>query len=189
MLISFNLNKSFIKFATDFGPLTIFFFYYYNNNKNLTVAIPPFIVATLIALAIVWFLEKRVPMVPLIGGILISFFGGLTIYFDNPVFLYIKPTVINILFGLALFLGKYFTNEPVLKKIMGKSITLSDIGWEILTKRWMYFFFGLAILNECVWRTQSEEFWVNFKVWGLLPVTFIFTAFQISLINKHKINE
>jgi len=183
------VNKTFIKFITDFGPLAIFFFYYYNNDKDLTVAIPPFIVATLIALTIVWFLENKIPMVPLISGILISFFGGLTIYFDNPVFLYIKPTVINILFGLALFLGKYFTNEPVLKKIMGKSITLSDIGWEILTKRWMYFFFGLAILNECVWRTQSEEFWVNFKVWGLLPVTFIFTAFQISLINKHKINE
>ena len=185
----FNLNKSFIKFATDFGPLAIFFFYYYNNDKNLTGAIPPFIVATLIALAIIWFLEKRVPMVPLIGGILISFFGGLTIYFDNPVFLYIKPTIINILFGLALFFAKYFTKEPVLKKIMGKSVSLTDIGWNLLNKRWMYFFFCLAILNEYVWRTQSEEFWVNFKVWGILPITFVFTAFQISLINKHKINE
>jgi len=189
MLISFNVNKSFIKFVTDFGPLAIFFFYYYNNNKDLTVAIPPFILATLVALAIVWLLEKRIPMVPLIGGILISFFGGLTIYFDNPVFLYIKPTVINILFGLALFCGKYFTKEPVLKKIMGKSISLTDIGWNLLNKRWMFFFFSLAILNEYVWRTQSEEFWVNFKVWGMLPITFIFTAFQISLINKHKINE
>ena len=189
MLISFNLNKSFIKFVTDFGPLAIFFFYYYNSDKNLTIAIPPFIIATLIALAIVWFLEKRIPLVPLISGILISFFGGLTIYFDNPVFLYIKPTIINILFGLALFFGKYFTNEPVLKKIMGKSIALTDIGWEILTKKWTYFFFSLAILNECIWRTQSEEFWVNFKVWGLLPITFVFTAFQISLINKHKIDE
>jgi intracellular septation protein len=185
----FCVNKSFIKFVTDFGPLAIFFFYYYDSNKNLTIAIPPFIVATLIALIVVWFLEKKVPMVPLIGGILITFFGGLTIYFDNPVFLFIKPTIINILFGLALFFGKYFTKEPVLKKIMGKSITLSDLGWDLLNKRWMYFFFALAILNECVWRTQSEEFWVNFKVWGLLPITFIFTVFQISLINKHKINE
>ena len=188
MLTSFNVNKSFIKFVTDFGPLTIFFFYYYNSNKDLTVAIPPFIIATLVALAIVWFLEKRIPMVPLIGGILISFFGGLTIYFNNPIFLYIKPTVINILFGLALFFGKYFTKEPILKKIMGKSIALTDMGWNLLNKRWMLFFFSLAILNECVWRTQSEEFWVNFKVWGMLPITFIFTAFQISLINKHKID-
>ena len=183
------MNKSFIKFVTDFGPLVIFFFYYYNNSKDLTIAIPPFIIATLLALAVVWFLEKRIPMVPLIGGILITFFGGLTIYYDNPIFLYIKPTVINILFGLALFFGKYFTKEPVLKKIMGKSIVLSNIGWELLNKRWMLFFFSLAFLNECVWRTQSEEFWVNFKVWGMLPITFIFTAFQISLINKYKINE
>ena len=189
MLISFSVNKSFIKFVTDFGPLVIFFFYYYNGNKDLTIAIPPFIIATLLALAIIWFLEKKIPLMPLISGILISFFGGLTIYFNNPVFLYIKPTIINILFGLALFFGKYFTREPVLKKIMGKSISLSDIGWDLLNKRWMYFFFSLAILNECVWRTQSEEFWVNFKVWGLLPITFLFTVFQISLINKHKINE
>ena len=183
------MNKSFVKFVTDFGPLMVFFFYYYNGDKNLKIAIPPFIIATLIALAIVWVLEKKIPMVPLISGILISFFGGLTIYFNNPVFLYIKPTIINILFGLALFFGKYFTKEPVLKKMMGKSIFLSDVGWNLLNKRWMYFFFSLAILNEFVWRTQSEEFWVNFKVWGLLPITFIFTVFQISLINKYKINE
>ena len=189
MLISFDVNKPFIKFVTDFGPLAIFFFYYYNSDKNLTIAIPPFIIATLIALAIVWFLEKRIPLVPLIGGILISFFGGLTIYFNNPVFLYIKPTIINILFGLALFFGKYFTNEPILKKIMGKSIVLTDMGWGLLNRRWMYFFFILAILNECIWRSQTEEFWVNFKVWGMLPITLAFTISQISLINKHKIDE
>ena len=183
------MNKSFLKFITDFGPLAIFFFFYYNNDKNLSVAIPPLIVATLIALAVVWFFEKKIPPMPLASGILITFFGGLTIYFNNPVFIYVKPTIINILFGLSLMLGKYFTKEPVLKKLMGKSISLTDNGWEILNKRWIYFFFGLAILNELVWRTQSEEVWVNFKVWGLLPITFIFTAFQIGLINKYKTNE
>ena len=166
-----------------------FFFFYYDSGKDLKIAIPPFIVATLVALVIVWFLEKKIPMVPLIGGVLITFFGGLTIYFDNPIFIYIKPTIINILFGLALLFGKFFTNEPVLKKIMGKSIALTDVGWELLNRRWMYFFFVLALLNECVWRTQSEEFWVNFKVWGLLPITFVFTGFQISLINKYKVDE
>ena len=130
----FSVYKSFIKFVTDFGPLAIFFFYYYDSNKNLNVALPPFIVATLIALSIVWFLEKKIPMVPLIGGILVTFFGGMTIYFNNPVFIYIKPTIINILFGLALFFGKYFTKEPILKKIMGKSIALHDIGWDLLNK-------------------------------------------------------
>ena len=183
------MNKSFLKFITDFGPLLVFFFYYYNGDKNLKIAIPPFIIATIIALAIVWMLEKKIPMVPLIGGILITFFGGLTIYFNNPVFIYIKPTIINILFGLALLFGKYFTNEPVLKKILGKSIVLKDEGWNILSRRWIFFFFTIALLNEIVWRTQSEEFWVNFKVWGLLPITFIFTAFQVSLITKYKVDE
>ncbi len=183
------MNKSLIKFITDFGPLLVFLSFYYNNDKNLKVAIPPFIVATLIALIVVWILEKKIPMVPLLGGILITLFGGLTIYFDNPVFIYVKPTIINILFALALLFGKFFTKEPILKKMLGKSIQLSDEGWKILNYRWMYFFFSLAILNEFIWRTQSEEFWVNFKVWGILPLTFIFTAFQISIIKKHKLNE
>ncbi len=183
------MNKSLIKFFTDFGPLAIFLYIYYDSGKDLKIAIPPFIVATLISLMIVWFFEKKIPAVPLLGGILITFFGGLTIYFNNPIFIYIKPTIINIMFGLGLLFGKYFTDEPILKKILGKSITLNDLGWEILNKRWMYFFFSLAILNEIVWRTQSEEFWVNFKVWGLLPITLIFTAFQISLINKYKADE
>jgi len=183
------VNKSFVKFVTDFGPLVVFFFFYYNSDKNLKIAIPPFIIATLISLFVVWIIEKKIPMVPLISGILITLFGGLTIYFDNAIFLYIKPTIINILFALALLLGKFFTDEPILKKIMGKSLSLTSEGWNLLNKRWIYFFFVVAILNECVWRTQSEEFWVNFKVWGLLPITFIFTAFQVPLINKYKINE
>ena len=183
------MNKSLLKFITDFGPLLIFFFFYYDSNKDLKVAIPPFIIATIISLVVVWFLEKKIPMVPLLGGVLITFFGGLTIYFDNPVFIYIKPTIINLLFGLALLFGKYFTDEPILKKMLGKSIALTNEGWSILNKRWMIFFFVVAILNELVWRTQSEEFWVNFKVWGLLPITFIFTAFQVSIITKHKIDE
>ena len=184
-----SVNRSFLKFVTDFGPLLIFLTFYYNGDKNLKVAIPPFIIATLIALAVVWFIEKKIPMVPLLGGIFITLFGGLTIYFDNPVFIYVKPTIINILFGLALLFGKYFTAEPLLKKMLGNSMKLNDEGWKILNNRWIYFFFGLALLNEMVWRTQSEEFWVNFKVWGILPLTLIFTAFQISLINKYKLNE
>ena len=189
LLILFKVNKSFVKFVTDFGPLLVFLFFYYNSEKNLKIAIPPFIVATLISLFVVWFIEKKIPMIPLIGGILITLFGGLTIYFDNPIFIYIKPTIINILFGLSLLFGKFFTKEPVLKKILGKSIMLTDLGWNILNKRWMIFFFVIALLNEFVWRTQSEEFWVNFKVWGLLPITFIFTAFQVPLITKHKIDD
>ena len=183
------MNKSLIKFITDFGPLLVFFLFYYKSGKDLKVAIPPFIVATIISLLIVWILEKKIPMVPLLSGILITFFGGLTIYFNNPIFIYIKPTIINILFGLALLLGKFFTDEPILKKILGKAMPLTDQGWKILNTRWMFFFFALAMINEVVWRTQTEEFWVNFKVWGMIPITFIFTAFQINLINKHKMDE
>ena len=183
------MNKSFVKFVTDFGPLVVFFFFYYNSDKNLKIAIPPFIFATLISLFVMWLIEKKIPMVPLISGVLITFFGGLTIYFDNAIFIYIKPTIINILFGLALLFGRLFSDEPILKKILGKSLSLKQEGWDLLNKRWVYFFFSIAILNECVWRTQSEEFWVNFKVWGLLPITFIFTAFQVPLISKYKIDE
>jgi len=181
------VNRSLLKFITDYGPLLIFFIIYYKGGKNLTLAIPPFIIVTLLALILAYFVEKKIAFIPLMGGILITFFGGLTIYFNNPIFLYMKPTIINLLFGFALIFGKFFSKEPLLKKFLGNSIKLENEGWEKLSIRWIFFFFFLAILNECVWRTQTEEFWVNFKVWGLLPFTFIFTAFQIKLINKYKI--
>ena len=183
------MNKSLIKFITDFGPLAVFFFVYYNSGKNLKIAIPPLIIATIISLIIFWVIEKKLPMVPLIGCFLISLFGGLTIYYNNPIFIYMKPTIINILFALSLLFGKFFSNEPILKKILGKSIPINDNGWKLLSDRWMYFFFFLAFLNEFIWRTQSEEFWVNFKVWGMLPITLVFTASQIGLLNKFKVDE
>ena len=183
------MNRPLIKFITDFGPLFIFFSFYYKNNKDLTIAIPPFIIATLAALIFMYFLEKKISIIPLISGILITFFGGLTIYFNNPVFLYMKPTIINLLFGFSLLSGKFFSKEPLLKKFLKESIKLKDEGWNRLNIRWISFFFFLAILNEFVWRTQSEEFWVNFKVWGLLPITFLFTVLQVPLINKYKLDE
>ena len=165
-----------IKFAADFGPLLIFFIIYFNNENDLKVAIPPFIVATLIALIAMYFLEKRIPMVPLVSGILITFFGGLTLYFDNKIFFYMKPTIINILFAAVLFFGRYFTQKPLLKIFFQNAFELEDEGWKKLNYRWIVFFIFVAILNEIVWRTQSEAFWVNFKVWGLLPISFLFVA-------------
>ena len=181
------MNKSLLKFITDFGPLLIFFIVYSKSGKNLSTAIPPLIVATIIAVLVSYIVEKKIPYIPLISGIIVSVFGGLTLYFNNPVFLYMKPTIINVFFGLALAFERFFVKERILKKMLGKSISLTDEGWQILTIRWMFFFFALALLNEYVWRTQTEEFWVNFKVWGLLPITFIFTAFQMFVINKYKI--
>ena len=100
-----------------------------------------------------------------------------------------KPTIINVLFAGVLFFGKFFTEKPLLKMFFQNAFNLENEGWKKLNQRWILFFLFVAILNEIVWRTQSEVFWVNFKVWGLLPITFIFTAFQIRLINKHKLNE
>ena len=181
------MGRPIIKFAADFGPLLIFFTIYFNSENDLKTAIPPFIVATLIALIVIYFLEKRIPMVPLVSGILITFFGGLTLYFDNKIFFYMKPTIINILFAAVLFFGRYFTQKPLLKKFFQNAFELEDEGWKKLNHRWIGFFLFIAILNEIVWRTQSEVFWVNFKVWGLLPISFLFAASQVPLINKYKI--
>jgi len=183
------MNKPIIKFAADFGPLLIFFIIYFKNENDLKIAIPPFIFATLIALVVVYFLEKRIPMVPLVSGVLITFFGGLTLYFDNKIFFYMKPTIINLLFAAILFFGRYFTQKPLLKKIFQNTINLEDEGWKKLNYRWISFFLFVAFLNEIVWRTQSEVFWVNFKVWGLLPISFLFAASQVPLINKYKLNQ
>jgi intracellular septation protein len=183
------MHRPIIKLLADFGPLLIFFVIYFNNENDLKIAIPPFIVATIIALVVVYFLEKRIPMVPLTGGILITLFGGLTLYFDNKIFFYMKPTIINLLFAGALFFGKFFTKKPLLKKFFQNAFDLEDEGWKKLNYRWISFFIFVAILNEIVWRTQSEVFWVNFKVWGLLPISFIFAASQFPLINKYKLNK
>ena len=183
------MNKPIIKLVADFGPLLIFFIIYFNNENDLKVAIPPFIIATLIALITIYFLEKRIPMVPLISGVLITFFGGLTLYFDNKIFFYMKPTIINLLFAAVLFFGKYFTEKPLLKIFFQNAFNLEDLGWKKLNYRWIGFFLFIAILNEIVWRTQSEAFWVHFKVWGLLPISFLFAASQISLINKYKLKQ
>ena len=183
------MNKPIIKFVADFGPLLIFFIIYFNNENDLKLAIPPFIIATLISLIVIYFLEKRIPMVPLTSGILITFFGGLTLYFDNKIFFYMKPTIINLLFAAVLFFGKYFTQKPLLKIFFQNALDIEDEGWKKLNYRWIGFFILVAILNEVVWRTQSEAFWVNFKVWGLLPISFIFAASQYPLINKYKIKQ
>ena len=181
------MSRPIIKFVADFGPLLIFFTIYFNNENDLKVAIPPFIVATLIALIVIYFLEKRIPMVPLVSCVLVTLFGGLTLYFDNKIFFYMKPTIINMLFAAVLFFGKYFTQKPLLKIFFQNAFNLEDEGWKKLNYRWIGFFIFIAVLNEIVWRTQSEAFWVNFKVWGMLPISFIFAASQVPLINKYKL--
>jgi len=183
------MGRPLIKFLTDFGPLLIFFIIYFKNGQNLKLAIPPFVIATLLSLAIIYVLDKKIPMMPLTSGIIITLFGSLTLYFDNKIFFYMKPTVVNLIFAGVLFFGKFFTRKPLLKIFFQNSIKLQDEGWQILSYRWIYFFIFIAILNELAWRTQTEAFWVNFKVWGLLPISFLFIASQIPLKNKYKISE
>ena len=183
------MHRPIIRFAADFGPLLVFFAIYFSSENDLKIAIPPFIVATLIALIVIYFLEKRIPMVPLTSGILIGLFGGLTLYFDNKIFFYMKPTIINLLFAGVLFFGKFFSQKPLLKILFKTALNLENEGWKKLNDRWIGFFIFVAILNEIVWRTQTEAFWVNFKVWGLLPISFLFAASQITLINKYKLKQ
>ena len=181
------MNKSFLKFITDFGPLLIFFIVYYKSGKDLTTAIPPLIIATIIAVALVYFIEKKIPYVPLIGGIVITLFGGLTLYFNNPIFIYMKPTIVNLIFASVLIISNILYKKNFLKIFLQSAFQLDNIGWNKLNLRWAYFFIFLAFLNEIVWRTQPEVIWVNFKVWGILPITFIFTVIQVPLINRHKL--
>ena len=183
------MTRPVIKLLTDFGPLVVFFTIYFKNNQDLKLAIPPFIIATIFALLIVYFLEKRIPLVPLMSGLLITLFGGLTLYFDNKIFFYMKPTVINLLFAATLFFGKFFTEKPLLKIFFQKTLQLENEGWRKLNYRWILYFIFIALVNEIVWRTQTEAFWVNFKVWGLIPISFIFVASQFPLIKKYKLKQ
>ena len=180
------MNKSTLKFIADFGPLLIFFIYY--KKFGMTEAILPLIIATIVATGILYFVEKKIPKVPIISAVIVSLFGGLTLYFDNKIFFYMKPTIVNLLFASVLFFGSFFLKKNLLKSLLESSIQLEERGWELLNKRWMIFFIFLAFLNEIVWRTQTEDFWVKFKVFGIIPITFIFMIFQINLIKKYKIN-
>ena len=175
--------KSISKLLIDIGPLAVFFIFY--SRSDLKSAIIPFMIATIIAVLFSYIMEKKIPVMPTVSALIILIFGGLTIYFDNEVFFKMKPTIINLLFALILY-GGVIVKKPLLKFLLGAAIKLEDEGWKILTQRWISFFIALAILNEIVWRTQSTDIWVNFKVFGILPITFIFTMTQFPLIKKYQ---
>ena len=170
----------------DIGPLAVFFIFY--TRIGLQASILPFMVATVIAVLFSYILEKKIPIMPTVGAGIVLLFGGLTIYFDNDVFFKMKPTIINVLFAVILY-GGILINKPLLKYLLGAALKLEEVGWKILTQRWIGFFIALAVLNEIVWRTQSTDVWVNFKVFGILPITFIFTMTQFPLIKKYQIED
>ena len=178
--------KPLYKLLIDIGPLAVFFIFY--TRSGLQASILPFMVATVIAVLFSYILEKKIPIMPTVGAGIVLLFGGLTIYFDNDVFFKMKPTIINVLFAVILY-GGILINKPLLKYLLGAALKLQEEGWKILTQRWIGFFIALAILNEVVWRTQSTDIWVNFKVFGILPITFIFTMTQFPLIKKYQIED
>jgi intracellular septation protein len=178
--------KPFYKLLIDIGPLAVFFYFYSKNG--LQDSILPFMIATVIAVLFSYILEKKIPIMPTAGAGIVLIFGGLTIYFDNDIFFKMKPTIINLLFAVILYGGIIF-KKSLLKYLLGAALKLEEQGWKILTQRWIGFFIALAILNEIVWRTQSTDVWVNFKVFGILPITFIFTMTQFPLIKKYQIED
>ncbi len=178
--------KSIYKLLIDIGPLAVFFIFY--TKSGLQASILPLMIATVIAVLFSYILEKKIPIMPTVGAGIVLIFGGLTIYFDNEVFIKMKPTIINLIFAIILY-GGMLVKKPLLKILLGAALRLEEEGWRILTYRWIGFFIALAILNEIVWRTQTTDIWVNFKVFGILPITFIFTMTQFPLIKKHQIDD
>ena len=179
--------NSFIKLFIDIGPLAVFFIYY-KVSGDLIDAILPLMLATIISVVISYILEKRIPIMPTLGAGIVVIFGGLTIIFDNKIFIFMKPTIINIIFAAILY-GGIILKKPLLKYLLGSAIKLEEQGWSILTQRWAAFFIALAVLNEIVWRAMSEGYWVSFKVFGILPITFIFTMTQFPLIKKYQVED
>jgi intracellular septation protein len=172
----------FLKLVFDLGPLALFFFA--NSRFGIFVATATFMVAVLAALAASYALTRQLPIMPVVTAIIVLVFGGLTLFLHNDVFIKIKPTLLYALFGAVLLGGLWF-GKSFLGVVFDSLFHLTAEGWRKLTLRWAIFFFALAVLNEIVWRNTSTDVWVNFKVFGFLPLTFLFGALQYPLLKKY----
>ena len=171
----------------EFFPLIVFFAVYYKSDKDLYLSIAAVIIATIISLIALYVKERKVSTMMLVSTIILIIFGGLSLFLNNEMFFKMKPTIINALFAVIL-IGSSVIKKPVLKYLLNSSMQLSEQGWSLMNKMWATFFIFLAILNEIVWRTQSTDTWVNFKVFGIMGITIVFTIVQIPLLKKHFIN-
>lgn len=171
----------------EFFPLIVFFVVYYKSDKDLYLSITAVIIATLISLVALYIKERKISTMMLVSTVILVVLGGLSIFLKNDIFFKMKPTIINALFAIIL-IGSTFFNKPVLKMLLNSSMKLTDQGWSLMNKLWSGFFIFLALLNEIVWRTQTTDVWVNFKVFGIMGITIVFTIIQIPLLKKHFID-
>jgi intracellular septation protein len=174
----------FLKLALDLGPLALFFFA--NSRYGIFAATATFMVAVLAALAASYVLTRHLPIMPVVTAIIVLVFGGLTLILHNDLFIKIKPTILYALFG-AVLLGGLLFGKSFLGIVFDSLFHLTEEGWRKLTVRWALFFFALAVLNEIVWRNASTDAWVDFKVFGVLPLTFLFGALQYPLLRKYAV--
>lgn len=171
-----------LKFALELGPLVVFFIA--NGRAGIYVATGAFMVATLVALALMWIIARKIAVMPLVSAGVVLVFGTLTIVLQDDHFIKMKPTIVNALFGLAL-LGGLWLRKPLLPYVLGDVFVLTEQGWRELTIRWGVFFLVMAVLNEVVWRSVSTDTWVAFKTFGYLPLTLIFAMAQVPLMTRH----
>ncbi|MEN6541600.1 septation protein A [Parvibaculum sp.] len=185
-----------LRMGLELGPLVIFFLA--NSKGHLLVGGAPgpsiffatavFMIATIASLAVSYWKFRRIPTMPLVTGVFVVVFGTLTLVLHDDVFIKLKPTLVNMLFAAAL-LGAAFTGRPLMKQLFDAAFDLSDEGWMILTRRWGYFFLFLALLNEAVWRSFDTDFWVSFKLFGIMPLTIVFGMAQMPVLTKYATKE
>ncbi len=175
-----------LKLALEMGPLVLFFFA--NAKFGIYTATGVLMVAVVAALAASWLLTRHVPIMPLVTAVAVLVFGALTFIFQDELFIKMKPTIVNSIFG-AVLLVALAMGKPLLPVVLDSMMRLTDTGWKILTLRWGLFFFVLAGVNELVWRTQTTDFWVSFKVFGTMPLTIVFALAQVPLIMKHELKD
>ncbi|MBV6657869.1 MAG: septation protein A [Devosiaceae bacterium] len=188
----------FVKLALELGPLVIFFFVNARGERLMEsypalaqfgepifLATAVFMVAITISLVLSRFILGKLPMMPLVSGVMVLFFGALTLWLNDDLFIKLKPTIVNMMFATVLLVGLWGFKTSLLKYVFDDAFKLNAEGWRILTLRWGLFFVFLAVLNEAVWRTQTTDFWVAFKVWGVMPITFAFAMAQIGVMNKY----
>jgi intracellular septation protein len=176
-----KLNPT-LKLVLDLGPLLVFFVA--NSRFGIFAATGAFMAAIVIALAVAYALTRHLPIMPLVTAVVVLVFGTLTLVLHDELFIKVKPTIIYVLFGGVLLVGLAF-GKSLLGVVFDSVFHLTEEGWRRLTLRWALFFLALAVLNEIVWRTWSTDVWVSFKVFGVVPLTFVFAALQYPLLTKY----